>query len=125
MGEWHFRRLLEKLPAGAYTCDADGLITFWDLNNSINVGPGKITDLNATGYIVAAHKIQVASKVLGRVAWIGVDKGDKVKQGQVIARLEDDEYKARVTQSQGQLDAAKAKLDELQAGSRPEECRGD
>src|SRR3954468_3201424 len=33
--------------------------------------------LNATGYIVAAHKIQVASKVLGRVAWIGVDKGDK------------------------------------------------
>ena len=40
--------------------------------------------LNATGYIIAAHKIQVASKVLGRVAWIGVDKGDKVREGQVI-----------------------------------------
>src|SRR3954468_19831442 len=49
--------------------------------------------LNATGYIVAAHKIQVASKVLGRVAWIGVDKGNKVKEGQIIVRLEDDEYK--------------------------------
>src|SRR4249920_2278592 len=40
--------------------------------------------LNATGYIIAAHKIQVASKVIGRVAWIGVEKGDRVKEGQVI-----------------------------------------
>ena len=30
--------------------------------------------LTATGYIVAAHKIEVASKVIGRVAWIGVKK---------------------------------------------------
>lgn len=30
MGEWHFRRLLEKLPAGAYTCNADGLITYYN-----------------------------------------------------------------------------------------------
>src|ERR1043165_3414647 len=44
--------------------------------------------LNATGYIVAAHKIQVASKVVGRVKWIGVEKGDRVKEGQIIVRLE-------------------------------------
>src|ERR1700740_1174132 len=31
--------------------------------------------LNATGYIVAAHKIEVAAKVVGKVKWIGVDKG--------------------------------------------------
>jgi HlyD family secretion protein len=77
--------------------------------------------LNATGYIVAAHKIQVASKVLGRVAWIGVDKGDKVKQGQVIARLEDDEYKAQLQQARGRLQALEARLQELETGSRPEE----
>ncbi|MBM3787500.1 MAG: efflux RND transporter periplasmic adaptor subunit, partial [Acidobacteria bacterium] len=40
--------------------------------------------LNATGYVVAAHKIQLASKVVGKVAWIGVDKGDRVKEGQII-----------------------------------------
>ena len=28
--ELEFRRLLEKLPAGAYTCDADGLITYYN-----------------------------------------------------------------------------------------------
>jgi HlyD family secretion protein len=77
--------------------------------------------LNATGYIVAAHKIQVASKVLGRVAWIGVDKGDKVREGQVIARLEDDEYKAQLQQARGRLQALEAKLKELESGSRPEE----
>src|SRR4051812_12418291 len=40
--------------------------------------------LNATGYIVAAHKIELAAKVIGKVKWIGVDKGDKVRQGQVL-----------------------------------------
>src|SRR5262245_11302425 len=33
--------------------DADGRITFWDLNNPVNQGPGKITDLNANGFIDA------------------------------------------------------------------------
>ena len=77
--------------------------------------------LNANGYIIAAHKIQVASKVMGRVAWIGVEKGDKVREGQVIVRLEDDEYKAQLEQAKGQLAMLRARLEELQNGSRPEE----
>ncbi|MGH9722778.1 MAG: efflux RND transporter periplasmic adaptor subunit [Bryobacteraceae bacterium] len=77
--------------------------------------------LNATGYIIAAHKIQVASKVLGKVAWIGVDKGDKVKEGQVLVRLEDDEYRAQLQQARGQLANLDARLQEFQNGSRPEE----
>ncbi|HBY64389.1 MAG TPA: efflux RND transporter periplasmic adaptor subunit, partial [Solibacterales bacterium] len=77
--------------------------------------------LNATGYIVAAHKIQVASKVLGKVAWIGVDKGDSVKEGQVIVRLEDDEYRAQLQQARGQSLNLEARLQELLNGSRPEE----
>ncbi len=77
--------------------------------------------LNATGYIIAAHKIQLASKVMGKVAWIGVEKGDKVKAGQVLVRLEDDEYRARMIESQGQLETLKARLAEAEHGSRPEE----
>jgi HlyD family secretion protein len=77
--------------------------------------------LNATGYIVAAHKIELASKVVGKVAWIGVEKGDRVKQGQVLVRLEDDEYRAQVLQAKGNLAALEARLAELQNGSRPEE----
>lgn len=77
--------------------------------------------LNATGYVVAAHKIALASKVVGRVAWIGVEKGDRVREGQVIVRLEDDEYRAQLQQARGQLTALNARLLELQNGSRPEE----
>ena len=77
--------------------------------------------LNATGYIIAAHTIEVASKVVGKVLWIGVDKGDHVKQGQVLVRLEDDEYRAQLLQAKGQLENLKARLAELENGSRPEE----
>ena len=68
--------------------------------------------LNATGYIVAAHKIEVAAKVVGKVKWIGVDKGDRVKEGEVLVRLEDDEYQAQLQQAKGQLANLQAKLDE-------------
>jgi HlyD family secretion protein len=77
--------------------------------------------LNATGYIVAAHKIEVAAKVIGKVKWIGVDKGDRVHEGQVLVRLEDDEYQAQLQQAKGQLATLHAKLDEAVHGSRPEE----
>ncbi len=59
---------------------------------------------------MAHHKIEVAAKVIGRVLWIGVEKGDKVKQGQVIVRLEDDEYRAQLLQAKGNLANLQAKL---------------
>ena len=79
--------------------------------------------LNATGYIVAHHKINVNSKVTGRVKWIGVEKGDKVKEGQVLVRLEDDEFRAQYLQAKGAYEAAKARYEEAKNGSRPQEIQ--
>lgn len=79
--------------------------------------------LSASGYIVAHHKINVNSKVTGRVKWIGVEKGDKVKEGQVLVRLEDDEFRAQYDQARGATENARAYLQELQNGSRPEEVQ--
>src|ERR1700687_2976360 len=79
------------------------------------------TVLSATGYIVAHHTINVNSKVTGRLAWIGVEKGDKVKERQVLVRLEDQEFRAAFGQARGAVDSARSYLDELQHGSRPEE----
>src|SRR6202162_3490213 len=81
------------------------------------------TVLSATGYIVAHHTINVNSKVTGRLAWIGVEKGDKVKEGQVLVRLEDQEFRAGYEQAKGAVANARAYLDELQHGSRPEEVQ--
>jgi HlyD family secretion protein len=79
--------------------------------------------LSATGYIVAHHTINVNSKVTGRLAWIGVEKGDKVKEGQVLVRLEDQEFRAAYEQAKGSLENARAYLEELQHGSRPQEIQ--
>jgi HlyD family secretion protein len=81
------------------------------------------TVLAATGYIVAHHTINVNSKVTGRLSWIGVEKGDKVKEGQVLVRLEDEEFRAAYEQAKGAVDNARAYLDELEHGSRPEEVQ--
>ena|ERR1041384_301292 len=85
--------------------------------------PSAATVLSATGYIVAHHKIEANSKVTGRVAWIGVEKGDKVKEGQILVRLEDQEFRAQYEQAQGAADSARAQLEQLQHGSRPEEIQ--
>jgi RND family efflux transporter MFP subunit len=77
--------------------------------------------LNATGYIVAAHKIELAAKVVGKVAWIGVEKADMVKKDQELVRLEDDEYRAQVQQAKGSLANLEASLARAMNGSRPEE----
>lgn len=79
--------------------------------------------LTATGYIVAHHKIEANSKVTGRVAWIGVEKGDKVKEGQVLVRLENQEFRAQYEQAEGAAESARAQLLQLQNGSRPQEIQ--
>jgi len=81
--------------------------------------------LSASGYVVAHHKIAVGAKVMGRVAWIGVEKGDTVQQGQVLVRLEDSEFRAQVNQAIANLAAAQARLDQLKSGSRPQEKMKD
>jgi len=81
------------------------------------------TVLSATGYIVAHHTINVNSKVTGRLLWIGVEKGDKVKEGQPLVRLESQEFRASYEQAKGAVANARAYLDELQHGSRPEEIQ--
>jgi HlyD family secretion protein len=79
--------------------------------------------LTAGGYIVAHHTIDVSSKIVGKVAWIGVEKGDKVRQGEVLVRLDNADYQAQVEQAKANLEAAKANLMKLEAGSRPQEIQ--
>ena len=81
--------------------------------------------LSATGYVVAHHKIAVGAKVMGRVAWIGVEKGDLVQAGQVLVKLEDTEFRAQVNQARANLASAQARLDQLRTGSRPQEKMRD
>ncbi len=81
------------------------------------------TLLNASGYVVADRKSAVASKVTGRLVFLGVEEGSRVKEGQIIARLESRDSAAardraaqnvtvaRYNQEQAQAELANATLD--------------
>jgi RND family efflux transporter MFP subunit len=66
--------------------------------------------LTASGYVVARRKAAVASKGTGRLIFLGVEEGDKVKKGQVIARLEDSDVVAARDRSRENLRLAEADL---------------
>ncbi len=77
--------------------------------------------LTAGGYVVPHRKIELSPKITGRIEWIGVDKGDRVRRGQVLIRLEQHELRAQVEQARAALEQARHRLNELETGSRPQE----
>jgi HlyD family secretion protein len=66
----------------------------------------------ASGYVVAQRKAAVASKATGRLVYLGVVEGDRVRQGQVIARIEDSDVKAQLAQAQANLQLGRADLND-------------
>jgi RND family efflux transporter MFP subunit len=71
--------------------------------------------LNASGYIVAQRKAAVASKVTGRLEALMVEEGSKVKEGQVIARMENADVSAFRNQAAANLNTARATLEQVKA----------
>jgi RND family efflux transporter MFP subunit len=68
--------------------------------------------LTASGYVVARRKAAVASKGTGRLVFLGVEEGDRVKKGQIIARLEDSDVEASLRRARENLRVAEADLEE-------------
>lgn len=66
--------------------------------------------LTASGYVVARRKAAVASKGTGTLVFLGVEEGDRVKKGQVIARLEDADVSAALQRARENLRVAEADL---------------
>ena len=66
--------------------------------------------LTASGYVVAQRKAAVASKATGRLEYLGVVEGDRVKKGQVLARLEDTDMRASLDQARANLALNEADL---------------
>ncbi|MBT1070416.1 efflux RND transporter periplasmic adaptor subunit [Pelotalea chapellei] len=73
------------------------------------------TLLNASGYVVAQRKAAVASKLTGRLEWLGVEEGSRVTAGQVIARLENKDLQAAVRQGEAAVSNARAGLEQARA----------
>ena len=74
-----------------------------------------LSQLNASGYVVAQRKAAVASKITGRIVALMVEEGNRVKEGQIIARLENEDVTASRNQAEANLKAAHANLEEAKA----------
>jgi RND family efflux transporter MFP subunit len=81
-----------------------------DVVTVVRLPPGGASGLAATGYVVAQRQASIASKAIGRLEFIGVKVGDRVKEGQVIARLEHADMEALLQQAQAKLGVARAQL---------------
>jgi RND family efflux transporter MFP subunit len=92
------------------------LVRFTHPTTAVQVGLAEATGggsasgrgITANGYVVARTKASVSAKILGRLTSIGVSEGSLMKAGDVIARLEDSDYRAA-------LDVAKANVAQVEA----------
>jgi RND family efflux transporter MFP subunit len=76
-----------------------------------NVYPSQsYTVLNAAGYVVPERKAALSSKATGRLEWLGVLEGSRVKADEVIARLESNDVRAQLAQASAQVKLAEANV---------------
>ena len=73
------------------------------------------TFLNASGYVVAQRKAAVASKITGRLISLSVEEGSRVKTGEVIARLENEDSLAALNRAQANVNLAHSNLQQAKA----------
>jgi len=74
--------------------------------------------LTASGYVVARRKAVVSAKIQGRLAELRVEEGSRVREHDVLARLESDDYEAQVRRARAQVQQAQAQLAAAQAAIR-------
>ncbi len=67
--------------------------------------------LDASGYVVARRKATLSAKILGKVSEVNFEEGQKVKAGDIVARLDDSNYQAALRQAQAQARQARAAFD--------------
>jgi RND family efflux transporter MFP subunit len=89
---------------------------------TMTVASGDTLDTRSfPGKVDASRRVELAFQVPGVLVNLPVKEGQTVAQGEIIAQLRQDEFQARLETAQGQLDQAKATLDALRLGERPEE----
>ncbi len=69
--------------------------------------------LNASGYVTARRRATVSSKVTGKVIEVNVEEGMAVREGQVLARLDDSTLRAAIALARAQLEASRQAVPEI------------
>lgn len=70
--------------------------------------------LNASGYVTARRRATISSKVTGKLVEVNVEEGMAVREGQVLARLDDAAPRAALSLAKAQLEAARGAMRETE-----------
>ena len=68
--------------------------------------------LNASGYVTARRRATVSSKITGKVVQVNIEEGMEVREGQILARLDDETQRAAVALAEAQAEAARRNVNE-------------
>ncbi len=79
------------------------------------LGPGTGSVLDASGYVTARRQATVSAKITGKVTEVLIEEGMQVREGAVLARLDDTEARAQLALTRAQLTAARSQLAEVRA----------
>lgn len=80
------------------------------------IAKGSLRDLGSyTGTMTAKTNVIVAPKIAGRLNRLLVDIGDPVHSGQLLAMIDDDEYRQQMIQAEADLSVARANLEEARS----------
>ena len=82
---------------------------------------GERTVLNASGYVTARREATVSSKITGKVTEVLIEEGVRVKEGQILARLDDTNVQASLQLARAQLAATQSALEETRVRLREAE----
>src|ERR1041385_4891552 len=80
--------------------------------------PAQQTLLNASGYVTPRRKATIAAKITGRVTGVFFDEGNRVKEGQLLATLDDSDVKRALESAVADRNSAKAAIQDLQVQLR-------
>ena len=79
---------------------------------SVRAAGAQASVLNASGYVTARRRATVSSKITGKVVEVNVEEGMSVRQGEVLARLDDSSPRAKLALAEAQAEAARRGLRE-------------
>lgn len=74
-------------------------------------GPDGAAGLDASGYVIARRKATLSAKILGKLTEVNFEEGDQVKAGDIVARLDDSNYRAALVEAMAKARQAKVTMD--------------
>jgi RND family efflux transporter MFP subunit len=111
---WILAALLTAGVGGVWLLKPDGTVPVRLMQATVQGGaPQSGSVLDASGYVVARRQATVSSKVTGKVVEIRFEEGQRVAEGEVLARLDPSNLDAQAALGAAQIEQARAQLAEI------------